>query len=319
MAIIAREDAPFISGIPALTHLKTGLVPTSNIFEKIITKYPKLEFTPVETIQACLKKISTGQLDAAVLSLPMASYYIRKNGLTNLKVAGHTSIKEDLRIATLKKNNHLHTILSKTVRSLSNQELESIDTKWMTIKIEDSIDHDLIWKILGISGMILAGVVFWNRKLARFNKEIASANTQLQEKTKELEYISITDSLTNLHNRRYVEKSFELELKRCSRHSRDLSLIILDIDFFKAINDTYGHQVGDEVLKSFAALLKANIRATDILGRWGGRVHHCLSRNPSGKCRKNGQRPLQKSLPNPLWISRHPDRKLRGHGIQTGG
>jgi len=270
VAIIARENAQFIPGIPVLANLKIGLVPTSNIFEKIIAKYPKLKFTPVETIEGCLKKVSTGQLDAAILSLPMASYYIRQNGLTNLKVAGHTSIKEDLRIATLKENNLLHTILSKVVRSLSNQELESIDTKWMTIKMGESIDYALIWKILGVSGMILAGVVFWNRKLARFNKEIASANSLLKEKTKELEYISITDSLTHLHNRRYVEKAFELELKRSIRHSRDLSLIIIDIDFFKAINDTYGHQVGDEVLKSFAALMKASIRATDILGRWGG-------------------------------------------------
>ncbi|MCG8683632.1 MAG: transporter substrate-binding domain-containing protein, partial [Desulfobacterales bacterium] len=104
VAIIAREDSPFIAGIPDLDTMRTGLVPTSNIFEKILIKYPKLDYLPVNTIESCLEQVSAGQLDAAVLSLPLASHYIRKNGLANLKVAGHTGIKEDLRLAVLKEN-----------------------------------------------------------------------------------------------------------------------------------------------------------------------------------------------------------------------
>lgn len=270
VAIIAREDSAFISGISALESLKTGIVPTSNIFEKVMAKYPKFNYIPVDTIEACLEQVSTGQLDAAILSLPIASHYIRKRGLANLKVAGHTSIKEDLRIAMSKENQYLHSIFSKVVRSVTHQEIESIDHKWMAIETEHPIDYSLIGKILAGAGLVLIFVGFWNRKLSRLNKEIASANLKLQDKTKELEHISITDSLTGLYNRRHVENAFELEIRRTIRHGHDLSLVIIDIDFFKAINDTYGHQIGDTVLKQFADRLKTNIRSTDTLGRWGG-------------------------------------------------
>lgn len=270
VAIIAREESSFISGVAALGSLKTGIVPTSNIFEKVVTKYPKLNYIPVDTIEGCLEQVSTGQLDAAILSLPMASHYIRKKGLANLKVAGHTSIKEDLRIAMSREIRPLHSILSKVVRSVTNQEVEAIDHKWMAIEMEHPIDYSLIGKILAGAGLALILVVFWNRKLSRLNKEIASANLKLRDKTKELEHISITDSLTGLYNRRHVENAFKLELRRTIRHNHNLSLVTIDIDFFKAINDTYGHQTGDTVLRQFADRLKTNIRSTDTLGRWGG-------------------------------------------------
>jgi len=270
VVIITREDFPFISGIPGLKSKNTGMVAGGNIFGKVIQKYPKLNYIPVETIEECLIEVSTGQLDAAILSLPEASHYIRKGGLTNLKVAGHSSIKDDLRIGVKKENKQLHSIMSKVVRSLNHQELDMIYQKWMGSELEHKPDYTLLWKSLSIAGIILIIVVIWNRNLSRLNKQIAIAHGKLTQKTKELEHISITDSLTEIFNRRHIEEAFELEIKRAIRHDRDLSIIIFDIDFFKAVNDTFGHQTGDAVLKQFADLVKKNIRSTDILGRWGG-------------------------------------------------
>jgi len=301
IAVIAREDSPFIAGIPDLVQLKTGMVTSSNIFEKVMFKYPKFNYIPVENIEDCLEQVSSGRLDAAILSLPMASYYIRKKGLTNLKVAGHTGIKEDLRIAVPKESSPLHSILSKAVRSLRLQELETIDNKWMSIEMAHPVDYTLIWQIAGSGGFILILVILWNRKLAWLNRKVALANKKLRDKTRELEYISTRDSLTNLYNRRYIEETFETERLRAIRYNHDLALIILDIDYFKAINDTYGHQVGDGVLKTFANLLKANIRATDTLGRWGGEEFIIVCPEISiqnavlmarGLCRKIGQTPF---------------------------
>lgn len=270
VAIITREETPFISGIPALSTLRTGLVPDGNIFDKVMAAYPGLKYTPVPSVLECLEQVSAGQLDAAVLSLPMAAHYIRHNGLTNLKVAGHTDIKEDLRMAVARENAPLHTIISKVARSLNKQEQEAIENRWMALEMKEAADYTLLWQGLGGAGIALVIVVLWNRKLARLNREIGSANQKLKDKTRELEIISITDSLTGLHNRRHVEMQFELELKRTVRHHHDLTVMLIDIDFFKAINDTYGHQTGDQVLVEFSDLLKTSIRRTDILGRWGG-------------------------------------------------
>ena len=86
----------------------------------------------------------------------------------------------------------------------------------------------------------------------------------------EKEFMSVLDGLTGLYNRRQLEISLEQEYNRTKRHPSDFSLAILDIDFFKKVNDTYGHQYGDYVLKTVADLMKAAFRKTDLLYRYGG-------------------------------------------------
>jgi diguanylate cyclase (GGDEF)-like protein len=78
------------------------------------------------------------------------------------------------------------------------------------------------------------------------------------------------DSLTGLFNRRYLEGTLEREMARCKREGTPISMLLLDIDHFKLINDTYGHQAGDEVLRVFARLLQESARAEDIVCRYGG-------------------------------------------------
>jgi len=85
-----------------------------------------------------------------------------------------------------------------------------------------------------------------------------------------LENLSVTDQLTGLHNRRYFDDQFAIQQEKVSRYASQLCLIMIDIDHFKPINDDYGHQVGDSVLKEFSQLLQSQIRATDLLSRWGG-------------------------------------------------
>lgn len=82
--------------------------------------------------------------------------------------------------------------------------------------------------------------------------------------------MSITDPLTKLFNRRHFEVEFEREYKRAKRYKNNLSLAIVDIDFFKKINDTYGHLCGDYILKECAYLMLQNFRQTDTVFRYGG-------------------------------------------------
>ena len=86
----------------------------------------------------------------------------------------------------------------------------------------------------------------------------------------EKEFMSVLDGLTGLYNRRQLEISLEQEFNRTKRHPSDFSLAILDIDFFKKVNDNYGHQYGDYVLKTVANLMKQSFRKTDLLYRYGG-------------------------------------------------
>ena len=82
--------------------------------------------------------------------------------------------------------------------------------------------------------------------------------------------LSQEDSLTSLNNRRRIKELLENEIQRATRYNTVFSVILADIDHFKAVNDQLGHQVGDEVLTKIAEIIRSSVRATDLAGRWGG-------------------------------------------------
>lgn len=93
---------------------------------------------------------------------------------------------------------------------------------------------------------------------------------ELQSVNRELEQLATRDHLTGLYNRRHFDEKFEEEFSRSWRYQRELSVAVLDIDFFKSINDNYGHSIGDEVLRSIAQYLGRTVRETDVAARTGG-------------------------------------------------
>ena len=101
-------------------------------------------------------------------------------------------------------------------------------------------------------------------------EKVKQRTKELSEKNAELYKVSITDKLTNIYNREKLDSVLSDEINKSLRYNTDFSVLILDIDFFKKINDGFGHQVGDEVLKESAKIFLENIRNTDVLGRWGG-------------------------------------------------
>jgi len=108
------------------------------------------------------------------------------------------------------------------------------------------------------------------RELAEKKRELEEKNLLLEEKNRELHRMSIIDPLTDLHNRRYFMEEAEKELIRSKRLGLDMSIILVDIDFFKKINDSKGHQVGDRVLIAVSRTLQSTLRQYDIVARFGG-------------------------------------------------
>lgn len=100
--------------------------------------------------------------------------------------------------------------------------------------------------------------------------DTATNKVQLESANQQLARLSRTDRLTGLNNRGHWEECLRSEFTRCLRTREPSSLVMFDIDHFKNINDTHGHQAGDEVIRSLARVLRDSIRATDIAGRYGG-------------------------------------------------
>ena len=109
-----------------------------------------------------------------------------------------------------------------------------------------------------------------NRRLAEtVSKQIAIslANLKLRET---LQHQSFRDSLTGLYNRRYLEATIIRELHQATRNHQSLSIIMMDIDYFKSFNDTWGHDAGDAILRAIGNFLQENVRNSDIPCRYGG-------------------------------------------------
>jgi diguanylate cyclase (GGDEF)-like protein len=144
------------------------------------------------------------------------------------------------------------------------------DLYWADVVIAPVIDEDR-----QIISFLAVQVDITQRKLAE--DALRDANRMLESQLREIEGLqsslreqALRDPLTQLHNRRFLSESLEHEFHRAQRTSEPLSVIMLDLDLFKSINDTYGHAAGDACLVWLARLLQQHIRRSDILCRYGG-------------------------------------------------
>lgn len=107
-------------------------------------------------------------------------------------------------------------------------------------------------------------------KVQERTSELEERNRQLAFTKEQLEISSQTDFLTGLHNRKFIVEKIEQEIKRSKQTKDEFTLIMMDIDYFKKINDQFGHDCGDVVLKEVSQIIKDMIRTTDCIARWGG-------------------------------------------------
>lgn len=145
-------------------------------------------------------------------------------------------------------------VISKPIYSLVRQSKKIEKQDFNISKIDTSI-HEILLLSSAFSNM---------------SKSIYDYQTSLEEKNEELERLSITDKLTGLYNRAKLDSVLNKEFEKATRYNDIFSVIIMDIDFFKSVNDNFGHQIGDDVLKESAKILSSCIRTSDTLGRWGG-------------------------------------------------
>ncbi len=117
----------------------------------------------------------------------------------------------------------------------------------------------------------LALQLAWQSRVSRSReRDFIAQVSQLEAASARLEHLARTDALTGVHNRREFFETLGLEFRRSSRYGRALSVLMIDIDRFKLVNDRHGHPVGDAVLARTAAILDASLRESDVIARYGG-------------------------------------------------
>ena len=263
LVIALRSEELFIENFATIQGKTIGAVKDYAHIDLIHSQYPNLNIQAVENVEDGLRRVANNEIFGFVDTVASIGYAIRQEGL-DLKIGGRSDIALDLAFAMRKgESPELLSALDKVVASFSESEMNEITNKWFSIRFERGIDYSLLWKVVLGSTITILMVVLWNRKLVRLNKEIARAH-------EEVERLSITDQLTELPNRRHIDDIIRREMLRFKRYERSFSLVLIDIDNFKSVNDKYGHIVGDNVLMEFAKVLSDDVRQSDIVGRWGG-------------------------------------------------
>ena len=158
----------------------------------------------------------------------------------------------------------------------------ALSAVWLTagfFMTHDAEDHhhalgigDQFWALafFSLTAGLVGQLVLNNRAAFRRERNLVRTAAQLREVSAELDRLARTDALTGIANRRAFFDVLGIEFRRSRRYARELSVLMLDLDHFKGVNDRWGHPFGDHVLRQTADVVAANVRESDLLGRYGG-------------------------------------------------
>ena len=290
MIIVTQDNQDYIDDISRLKGRTVLVVKGYASEDWIRSNYPEIKIQQTESTLHGLELVSTGQAYALIDNLVAANFLIRNNGLSNLKISGQLPISFNLSMAARNDWPLLRGILQKGLDAISPEESDAIYNRWIRLQYNSEINYKKILPYFaGLLALLL--LMTWdsirfrrlNKKLHTINTQLQQTETQLKQKNQALEMVSITDRLTGAFNRMKLETELERVRAEAVLYQTPVCLVLFDLDHFKNVNDRFGHNAGDEVLRTFAALVQHSIRKSDIFGRWGGEEFLLIFPNTSLK------------------------------------
>ena len=263
LVLATSRDKLFIESFETVADQTFTVVKNYAAIELLQKKYPNIKIIEVESALVGLEKVHEEGVFGYIDTVSTISYQIQQNGLFDVKISGQLDMSYDLAIGVRNDEPQLLSILNKGIASFSVNERQDLHNSWITVHYDKGIDYSLLWKILAGLSVFPLLLLYRYYIVSRYNKKLILMNSKLDALYK-------TDRLTGVFNRHMLDGEMERELARAVRYDSPFSVIILDIDHFKKVNDIYGHHVGDTVLVAISSLLSGNVRETDVVGRWGG-------------------------------------------------
>ena len=260
----------FVTDASEIGKRTVGVIKGSSLAATLRRNFPDMTIVDVSDAKDGLDRVQNGELWGFVSPIAVIGYTLQKYQIVGLKIAGKLDLNADLAMASRNDEPLLGRILQKGLDSITEDERRAIVSKWVSVRFEQGTDYRLVWQV-SIAAAVVVGVgsivVMF---ILRNNRRLADAHAQLRQAHRDLEQVAITDRLTGLFNRSKLDEVLTIEVALARRYEKPLSVIMADIDDFKAINDRFGHQVGDRVLRNVALVFLETSRQTDVVGRWGG-------------------------------------------------
>lgn len=263
LVLATRSDQFFIPDLRKVEDRPIAMEKDSAAIRMIQGIYPEINLVEVDTVQDGLKLLSQEKVFGYIDSLEVIAHHVNQQRLLNIKISSTLPARYTLGLAVPNELSALVPILNKAIRNISTEEYNQIYNRWIAIKYENSFDYRLLWSILGVIAVVLFFLVYRNRVVSGYNAKLKVLNEKLARQ-------ATTDQLTQLPNRYLLDREIQTALASAKRYKEPFSLVLFDLDFFKQINDKFGHPIGDKVLLEAGQLMNKHCRQIDILGRWGG-------------------------------------------------
>lgn len=306
--ITASNRAPMLRDMSMedLDGKKVAVV-AGYFWEDILNEYhPNIKIVKVHSMDEGLIEVAFGSVDAYLGILAPVTYYIAQQNISNLVVAGKTPHRISFSIAVRKDWPELLGIINKVIDTIPMKERMLIEDRWIRLSAVNEKRSDFLLKVFTAFSLFLLVLIFmiwtWGKtmklQVARRTKELATLNATLEQRvtgrTKELvvmnekltglhkkleednetlAHLANVDSLTSIANRRMFDAKLQAVFDDRNNYEEKLpmSLLMIDIDYFKQLNDYYGHQKGDDVLEQVATALTKNLRrSSELVARYGG-------------------------------------------------
>ena len=266
-------------------------------------EYPTIKQLHVENTELALSIVAANRADAYIGNAAAGSYLIKKLGLNNLFYSGTTPYYSNHSIGITRPNKILESIINKALASIDQPTRDAIAEKWFGMQIHPQIRRSTAigLTIAGVIALILLAT--WINILYRTRKALRTSEGLVRHQAN-------IDSLTGLINRRYMYDILSAETSEPSAKDNEFALLFLDLDEFKEVNDTLGHNIGDELLKSVAERLQNCVRISDTVGRLGGDEFTIILQQVS-------QKSVIEQLAKKICKSLSTEFRIQGHSINV--
>ena len=290
--LVTKIDQPFINNFALLATKRIGIVKGYALQDVVSQNYPNINIVDIDNIKRGLDKVASGELYGVIDGLDNVGYFLQKDFLGQLKVSGKFDNSKELGLAVRNDHPLLVTIFNKLIDNLSQIEIKKITDKSSSIQYIERFNYQYLWWLVFIIFLIISAFIYkqhllknlnkaLNDKVAEKTKALHALNESLELKIKErtetierskvlLQNVAYRDNLTGIFNRHYLFEKSNLFFESSLKYNEPLSMLIIDIDHFKKVNDIHGHIIGDNIIKHCVKSIQNNLRTDDLFARYGG-------------------------------------------------
>ena len=271
--LVFFDEDVAVRDLASMSDMPMGVIAGSAEEDFMRKRFSNISLKLFPNGESLIKSAIDGEIPAFISDYPTGYYYLIMQHSLDRFETGPTLFTKTIQIATRLGDKGELDLIAASVVDIPRAEILRALNKWL---IPEAELPPWVWPTVtaGFLALVLAGIgmhlLAVRRTLRLKTQELRFSLEQLSAANEELERLARLDGLTEVPNRFAFLEVAPREMERAKRYQRALSLVMIDLDHFKAINDKYGHQAGDAVLKQIADIVRTHLRPSDIFARLGG-------------------------------------------------